>query len=347
MRASVVVFACLASLVLVNAAFAANPAVLICSPIGPSYGYADLNYVRELHQAGFEVDYTDSLDDVIWERIKQYNVVVLYRSPDVAGWGPPPAMQSARDAEFAQAVLRFAEAGGGVFLFPSEDNNDRQVLLPFTEAWGAKLPAETIEEKSPEFVGPQTHDSQATPLAYTDQIVPSPLTEGVKGLWYPSRPVYNAAMTGPIFVDDKWQVLVKASLTAVTKPVDMSKSPNAIPNPFTRPEGVVSPPLFAVRSAGAGRVALLNQWRQFSIGSGTRYIYNREVLERGIKGKPSDFGRLLENTFRWLAAPSLQNGAVGGFVTKPERLLPPNWREEAKQEYLDKVWPYDPAALGQ
>ncbi len=317
MRASVLLVACSLSLVVAGAAWGANPSLLICSPRGPAHGYADLNYLEELHEGGIEVDYTETLADVTWDRVRQYNVLIVYLTPDVSVNVPPPPEPSPAERAFVETIMRFVQAGGGVLLFAPEKNNHRQALLPFTEAWGARLPAETIQETNPDFIGPQTHDPQGTPLAYTDQILPSPVSEGVKGIWYPCRTAYNAAMGGPIFVDDNWQVVVKASPTAVTKPVDMSNSTLAIPNPFVRPEGVLSPPLFAIRTVGAGRVALINQWPQFSLGSGTRYIFNREVLERGIKGKPSDFGRLLQNTFRWLAAPSLASGAVGGFVTKP------------------------------
>lgn len=323
-------------------AFAANPAVLFCSPQGPTMGWLDLDYAQELVKAGIEVDYTDSLADVTWDRVKQYNVLVLYVTP--GGWYNPDLKA---EPVFIETVKRFVQAGGGVFLWAPENNMGRQVLEPFTEAWGAKLPAEIIIENDPERQGAQTHDVQATPLAYTDTILPSPVSEGVKGIWYPIRPAYNGGMSGPLLVDDNWTVVVKASPTAVTKPVDMSQSPSAIKNPFSRPEGTVTaPPLFAIRSVGAGRVALINQWQQFSVGSGTKFIFNREVLDRGVKGKPSDFGRLLQNTYRWLAEPSLQNGAVGGYTTPAERLQPPNAREAVKAEYREKPVDYDPAKLG-
>jgi hypothetical protein len=152
-------------------------------------------------------------------------------------------------------------------------------------------------------------------------------------------------MSGPLLVDGNWTVVVNGSPTSVTKPVDMSKSPVAIANPFSRPGGVRAPPLFAIRSVGAGRVALVNQWQQFSIGSGTRFIFNREVLDRGLNGKPGDFGRLLQNTYRWLAEPSLGSGAPGGYTTPADRLDPPNARESVKKDFRETKVGYDPARL--
>lgn len=323
-------------------AFAANPSILVCSPQGPTMGWLDLDYAKELVQAGIEVDYTDRLTEVTWDRVKQYNVLILYLTP--GGWYNPD-LES--EPGFIETVNRFVQAGGGVFLWAPESNLVRQMLEPFTEAWGAKLPAENLVETDPERQGVQTQDVQATPLAYTDTILPSPVSEGVRGIWYPIRPAYNGGMSGPLLVDDNWTVVVQASPTTVTKPVDMSKSPSAIRNPFSRPEGTVTaPPLFAIRSVGAGRVALINQWQQFSIGSGTKFIFNREVLDRGVKGKPSDFGRLLQNTFRWLAEPSQRSGAVGGYVTLAGRLDPPNAKPEVKKQYEAASVQYDPATLG-
>jgi hypothetical protein len=88
----------------------------------------------------------------------------------------------------------------------------------------------------------------------------------------------------------------------------------------------------------------LAEWRQFSIGSGTKWIFDREVLSRGLAGRPSDFGALLSNTFRWLAEPSVAGAALGGWRTRADRLEPPNASETVKARY--KATPYEPSALG-
>jgi hypothetical protein len=45
-------------------------------------------------------------------------------------------------------------------------------------------------------------------------LLPSPVSAGVKQIWYPLQPAYNASHTGPLWVDTNWQVVVKASATA-------------------------------------------------------------------------------------------------------------------------------------
>jgi len=324
-----------------------KPAILFCSPQGPSYGWIDLAYLAELHAHEFEVDYTDDLGDITAERIKRYNVLVIYITPDaweVTMRARPSSPEKVKT--FAELIDRYAASGGGVFLMPTEGNMRRQVVRELTDLWGAKLPVETIEEKDRQKVASLSHASQDVPLALTDQVLPSPVSDGVRHVWYPIRPAYNAAQTGPIDVDASWQVVVKGSKTSVTRPVDLAKSVMPeLDRPFQRPEGVAEPTLFAIRQYQDGRVALINQWRQFSIGAGTKYIYNREALSRGLNGIPSDLGRLLENTYRWLAQPSLASGIFGGYVTTPDRLLPPNQKPETRKAYADRTWPYDPATL--
>lgn len=317
-----------------RAALAANPSILFCSPQGASYGWVDLTYLSELKAQGFEVDYTESLKDVTSERVQKYNVLVVF--------------SSAKTPEFTNVVEKFLTSGGGVLLMAPEYNIGKQQVVDLTERWGAKIPVERIVEKDKEKLA--TFDHMTYPAAFTDQILPSPVSEGVKGIWYPYQPAYNAQQTCPIWVNEDWQVVVTASPTTVTEPVDLAHSASGpVENPFIREGGVKSPPLFAIRTypnGGAGRIAFLSQWQQFSVGQGTKWVYDRQILTRGFNGKPSDFARLLENTYRWLAAPSLQSGAPGGFTTVAEKLIPPNKRPEAKKGYEDIFWEKEPEELG-
>ncbi|MBI4025415.1 MAG: hypothetical protein HY360_10580 [Verrucomicrobia bacterium] len=322
-----------------------KPSILFCSPQGVTGGWIDLQYLRELHDKGFEVDYTQelSISEITWNRIKNYNVLVLYATPDGfdVAYKLGESSSKMKISRFAGLIERFVEAGGGVFLIPWEMNVKKQMLSDLTSRWGAKLPVEMIVESDPSKLATLDHASYPVPIAFTDQVLPSPVSEGVKQIWYPINPAYNAAHGGPIEVDQPpppggagWQIVVKASQTAMTKPVDLSKTGCApTEDVLQRAEGVKAPPLFAIRSFKAGRIALVNQWPQYSIGSGVKWIYDRQILSKGVGNKPSDFGRLIENAFRWLAEPSLQNKAVGGYVTKEETLIAPNRREEARKQF--------------
>src|SRR5262249_26049753 len=125
---------------------------------------------------------------------------------------------------------------------------------------------------------------------------------------------------------------------AHTVPVDADGAPYPPPpHALVRPGGVAAPPLFAIRQAGNGRLALVSQWPTYSLGAGTKWLYDREVLSKGLNGKTSDFGRLLQNTFHWLADPSLSAETLGGYRTPAHRLQPPNARDVGKNQFREPL----------
>lgn len=339
----------------------ARPAILFAVPQSPGGGFVDLTYLRELHAKGFEVDTTNTLDDLTWERISRYNVLVLYASPGgypFEGYVPTGKLSL---TDFDALMDRYVEAGGGVLVLSSQANTHRELFSPeMMRRWGFRIAAETIREEDAAKRASLTQ--MPAPVAHADQVAATPVSEGVRGLWYPTQDRGSpnwSAMTAPISVSQEWQVVVRASASARTQPIDFKTATHPLPDPFFHNPPIQAPPLFAIRQKGQGRIALTAQYPQFSVGSGTRWLYNREVLERGVAGKPSDFGRLLENTYRWLAAPSLAEGAagggaarqvsLGGFKTQPQKLVHPNYRPDAKagvDNDFGRPWP-DTGALAQ
>lgn len=300
--------------------------ILFYCPKETEYSWVDLTYLAELNQKGFEVDHVDSVKDLNWEKLSKYNVLVIYSSP--------------HDKGLVDLLEKYLSEGGGVLLFAYEHNIGKQFMADIFENWGAKIPVERITEQDSNKIAWFSHMNY--PAVLTDKINPSPVSKNVKNIWYPCLPAYNAQMTCPIWVNDDWKVVFSASDTAITNPVDLKNSPSGpVDNPFIRPEGVKSPPLFAIRDypkGGNGRIAFISQWPQFSVGQGTKWVFNREILSKGFNGIPSDFGVLLENTYQWLAEPSMKNGKVGGYVTDPARLLPENKQKGALDGYEELTW---------
>ena len=72
---------------------------------------------------------------------------------------------------------------------------------------------------------------------------------------------------------------------------------------------------------------------QFTINGGTTWIHDGVVLDKGIGGRPSDFGKLFENTLRWLSEPSLKSGSLGGYVQDPKKLVCPNMRKNPNEYF--------------
>jgi len=301
-----------------------------------NYGWVDLRLLRELHEAGFEVDYTDHHRDFSWERVRHYNVLVIYGCPakEGRGWGFPdgPPYQDA----FIGTVERLLEAGGGVFLMAKSANADEN-LVALIRPWGARIPFERLREAEDNLaIIPRMRGHEK--LAFTDNVLQTPVSADVRQIWYPYGDHYNACNTSPIWVSGDWEVVFRGSRTSYTVPVDRDKITTPPPvDVFERKGGVKEPVLFAIRRYKKGRIAFCSQWPQFSIGQGTEWLYDRLVLSKGLKGRPSHFGRLIENTLRWLAEPSLASGAVGGYVTARARFVHPHYRPEARKAFEEWV----------
>lgn len=335
-----------------------KPSILFCSPDGLNSFNLHIGYVKELHDKGFEVDYTENkkeMYNLTPERINKYNVVVIYVTPGGSVMGGSEAgMKGDAGKKFKTLINDYLAKGGGVFLMGYESNHGRQHVADLSEDWGAKATAERFVEENKENIGQLTNASYRVPLYYTDNILPSPVSKGVKGIWYPGGHYYNGSATEALVLTKEWQPVVKASKTAMAMPL---KSSGYIYGDV--PKGVITdrgkvpePTIFAIRDYKKGRIAMIRTMQQFSVGSGTGFIFNREVLSKGVNGKPSDYGRLLDNTYRWLAEPSLKSKAVGGYTTRYNALVPRNFRDGAKElidynfwykEYLVNQWHVPPA----
>ncbi len=324
-----------------TATSARHPSVLFASPKGAES--LDLAYLSELHEQGFEVDYTENLEELTRERLRPFDVLVLFVTPNsfaVAQKAQPSSPDRVRS--FVQLVEWYLAAGGGLFLMPDEANLGVQRLAEITKGFGAQVPAERVLETNSNNLVQMAHSTRPIRLAYTDQITESPVTAGVLGIWYPYEPMYWAAMTMPLVVDEHWQVVVRASATAETERVDLRSAVDAAPGLLARSQPESRPPLMAIRTVGLGRIALIAEWPQFSFGSGTKWTFDREVLDRGLAGRSSDFGRLLSNTLRWLAEPARTRASSSGWIMPPDRLEAPNRRGPKKDATRA---PYDAGAL--
>src|SRR4029450_7525808 len=94
--------------------------------------------------------------------------------------GQPPI---AKDA-YVDLIERFLAVGGGVFVMAVETQIRATLTRPLLARWGADIPLERIvDDANTAFM---TRMPQ-TPLIYTNQVLSSPVTAGVRGIWYPSH----------------------------------------------------------------------------------------------------------------------------------------------------------------
>ncbi|MBI4023834.1 MAG: hypothetical protein HY360_02570 [Verrucomicrobia bacterium] len=298
----------------------------------------DHAYLRELHAHGFNIEATEGTT-VAWERLKQFNCIVLYTLPadqdkEIGGRMSGPLFKP----EFLALLQRYWQAGGGVLLavnVPQRLEAVENLLAEYLGPWGAKLPHERVVDPVAQALHPRL---QNRTFVFAD-VRPSPVSDGVKGVWFPSAMgSYNWEQFGGVIeVSKDWTEVLRGSPTATTEPLKPAFALTATEQfskpPYTRPGGVKSPTLFAIREfSTGGRLALMNAWSIFHLGGGTTWVHDRAMLDKGLNGRPSDFGRLLENTFRWLSAPSLEKGSLGGYQQDAEKLLAPTQRKKARED---------------
>ena len=283
-----------------------------------------------------------------WERISKFHCLVLYNLPADQGQTIPGALPGPPFRPDFQALLdRYLKAGGGVLIdvsVPQRTEAIEELLAAYLAPWGAKLPLEKATDPATQVPHPRL---QNQPFLAAE-VIPSPVSEGVRSVWFPcGTGGYNWEQYGGLIeVSSDWTEVLRGSATCTTEPLrpTMALGPT---ERYSKPQyvrnGVTKPTLFAVRELpSGGRLALMNAWNVFHLGGGTTWVHDRAMLDRGLAGKPSDFGRLLENTFRWLAAPAAKAGLLGGYQQDPEKLRMPTERLKAQQMFPAAEWQQNP-----
>ena len=319
------------SLLTVRGADTLRPAVLLL----PAGKRPDFVYLQELHRKGFDIDYGLSEDNPLtWERLRQFNCLLLTALPiDGRGqhWRAPPYRE-----RFTALLERFQAAGGGVLILLDTYNT---TISPYYEThndvlgkWGAKLPLEALQDPVTE----RRHPHNRRRFIFTDRILPSPVSAGVSGFWFPCGSHsgnHNYHFMGqPIVVDDTWTVVARGSDSCYSERAKpgFALRENEHFEAFARAGRNPSPVLFAIRAErnGAGRLGLAALNQVLHVLSGTTWAHDRVMLGKGMAKRPGDFGVLIENTLRWLAEPSLKSGALGGYQQNPVILKHPHFRRK-------------------
>ncbi|MHB9132576.1 MAG: hypothetical protein ACYDBB_16020 [Armatimonadota bacterium] len=331
------VIICLGFLLLTVAAWsapgktAAKPNMLF---IGKPAVYLEVAYVKELEAHGFQVE------AVAWESVtptllRKYNTVVI------AGlWGMDSTIASGFTEVRQRYITDYMKAGGGVLVVVTTSGSYTKERLGSFPAWlkrcGVDLYVEAVTDPTREVLAsPPSLKRYNIKFAYADAIAKHPATEGVKNIWFPTgMSGHCAAFAVPLVVSHQWQPLISTSPGAklvISEDVwkDMWRT--------ERPDGPY--PLFAVRSMNLGRLAVLGIDPLMTIWSPYHSALGSVVMKQGEGGKPSDMWRLLENTYRWLAAPSLQMGIYGSEVAK----FPPVPGDTPGVSWNESTFPAAPA----
>eukprot|EP01052_Picozoa_sp_SAG31_P021495 SAG31_NODE_1665_length_7585_cov_6.666711_6_plen_569_part_00 len=140
-------------------------------------------------------------------------------------------------------------------------------------------------------------------------------------------------------------MLVRGSNTTHTQPVNetrrgFSYTPVA-PDPLQRRKPVFAPPLVASRRYGKGKIVAMAQWRQYTIGSGDRWLFASQIMSTGAKHRRSDMRELLSNIVEWLTVPVADGPS--GYVQRP--ILYPNEAKRSRDAYISPAYKYNRTSL--
>lgn len=312
-----------------------KPAIYFCDFNVDKY---DSAVTRGFLEAGFEVDKNRSDFPnyrwlLTWDEMKQFNVIAIVGTPTVF---------SAGNAELLDRYLR---AGGGVLWMPMKFCNGWDASRPYLKKLGLEVFAQFIKNPAKEFVFKTAPGGRLIelPIGWTDAIAPSPVTEGVKNLWYPLDHLTHVYGATPLQLSPDWTPLVKTGTGART--VSFFDTPNYnyhIDKEFAEKYGNFKGregdfTLVAIRDWEQGRLAAISVDAQLLLWSGYIPDYKGVLMKTGAQGRPSDWAKLFINLFRHLAEPSLKNGKLGGYVTRPENVFPldpgdpePQFREDLR-----------------
>lgn len=311
-------FACALISTSLHAVEQERPAVLF---IGKPYNYLEVAYQKELETHGFDA-HCGNWDDVQPHNLRRYNCVVVTSYADeklnieagVAGEG---GINLARE----RILTEYMNAGGGLMVFLNTGGCYAKAKLGNVPEWlkkfGVDFYTETISDPATEVLATApTIRKYNIKFAHTEKLIPHPVTEGAKRVWYPVNWVgHQAASAAPVNVNHQWEQLVFTNPTArIVKPVSEVLPEMYRANP---PDGPYC--LLAVRKYTLGRMAVMGINPMWTVWSAYHPSLGSVVMKQGENGLPSDWALIIENTFRWLSEPSLQMGLYGTEAGK----LPP------------------------
>jgi len=237
------------------------------------------------------------------------------------------------DKSLRPAVEQFMKEGGGVFLtMPFGHHNRQKHWFPtpeWTASYGANLRWHIVEDAD---TANTAVDMMQVRHSFSDR-VHAPVNDGVRGvLTIAARSGYWPPLA--LDFDDNWTVAVQWAESVKAKPAENIGRLEAFTHdrPLTDRSG-----LLGVRRVGNGRMAVLGFGAAWIISPPTVCPTVEAMLSAGVDDKPSDWLRVLANTFGWLAEPSIKAG-WGGAKT-PESLIKPKnlWPDHPEIDWTGRL----------
>ena len=187
------------------------------------------------------------------EKLSHYNVVVF----GVAGYAFQRAIRGDNAVRVGKLLQDYVKDGGGLLVMRNPGYQFDTEIQEINEILLKPLGAEILPEQMWDTSADNTHYAAGNRRVYwTNEIVPHPVTEGVKGLFYPDlfSPYHRYTdFSTAIKVNDDWKVLAYGSKTGRTYHREKGNEVNAPGKGSFR----TRPPFLAIRDYGKGRIALM------------------------------------------------------------------------------------------
>jgi hypothetical protein len=304
----------------------------------------DAELEKRLQAEGIQLVTRKLSEPLSLDMLKLFDAVIV---PDFNGLVTPFFVPSNVVVEYydtkrnIEELHRYVEAGGGVWFSPCMNGAGPEaaegcdaLLAP----WGAAVLAAQVRDEVNTNANPTNKAGKAT-YAWTTAFKRSPVTEGLKRLWYPINMLRwdDAYATVSLVLKDKaWDTIVKG-MRGSTAAYGLQYET------WIPVEGMKEPAIVATRVQGKGRVALVaispfyTFWTPFHspgqgwVGESNTGPIDGIFMEKGDGVNPSDGFRLIVNTLQWLAA-GAQSAGLGGYTAdalaklpKPARSPLPGW----------------------
>ncbi|MBU4285484.1 MAG: hypothetical protein KKD76_01140, partial [Verrucomicrobia bacterium] len=196
-----------------------KPAILIINGMGCTpMRYGDFDYFQRLNQHGFQIDShffgEQPPRPITWDLIKQYNCLVIMDLPpdeqDAENWATSWGKFPPYKKEILPLLDAYLEKGGGIFLMPTLWDWGFRANTKFEdylERWGARLPYESVQDPATITM----HPRNTVTFVYTENIAKSPVSDGVKGMWFPGGAwmSYWSLPCMPLLVSKDWIEVVR------------------------------------------------------------------------------------------------------------------------------------------
>lgn len=292
---------------------AAKPSLCFVTGVDPD----DLALLGELRKGGMQIDCA-GIHELSAERMQQYSALVFPEFPltdpllkSNNSWQVQPEYLEAFDA----AIDDYVQNGGGVVVygvcFFQTQLRGMQAMNGMMKPWGVETLYEQVWDPERQF-----HYRRLFPCDYswTGRLEKHPLTDGLKWIYYVSSGVHGPG-TCTFKLSKEWTPLVRGENSSSSV---LGGSVEGKGDFFIEKKGTYdsSPPIVAVREYGKGRMAVIGVTPTMAFFGARWPHYGDVLLSAGDGDRLSDYGKLQERIYRWVAEPAMKTGHPGGYEAK-------------------------------